>query len=163
MWQELIRLWQSIQNAEYAQLLLEPVPLYGLFFGLLFSLWALLLKEGKSLLLGLGLLAASCLSVWWYLKLHTAAIPRILATSAVEFGPMIKEQMLLRQDCAWAYYAGALVALVAFFLQRSRYARRSAWCATLLAIPLLVLSTWLHYQEAKIYHPNIQRLWLPRR
>ena len=40
MWRELLELWQSVRDPEYAHLLLESLPLYGLALGLVMLLTA---------------------------------------------------------------------------------------------------------------------------
>ena len=67
MWQELTTLWQSVRDPEYAHLLLESLPLYGMGFGLMFLIVAIMARETKCRLLALLLMSLSCASVWPYL------------------------------------------------------------------------------------------------
>jgi hypothetical protein len=157
MWREITNLWQSVRDPEYAHLLMEPLPLYGLAFGVTLLVIAFVVNESKSRLLALGIIFISCASVWPYLDFRLKATPRILATRAVEYGPIIQEQTQLRQDTAWAYYTMAAVTLIAMIMSRSRRARWSILTVLVGSVLLFWLSIWLHKKECEVYHPNIKR------
>jgi hypothetical protein len=157
MWRELTTLWQSVRDPEYAHLLLEPLALYGLAFGLTLLVVAFVVNERKCRLLALMLICLSCGSVWPYLDFRLKATPRILATRAVEYGPVIEAQTRLRQDTAWAYYLMACVSLVALGMTRSRHARWGVLVVVLGGGLLFWFSVWLHKKECEVYHPNIRR------
>ena len=158
MWRELTTLWQSVRDPEYAHLLLESLPLYGLGFGLVVLIVAFLSGERKARLLAMILMGLYCASVWPYLDFRQQATPRILATRPVAYGPAIESQTRLRQDSAWAYYTLALVSGIAAAMQRSRYARHAVLVLVCGGIALFWFSLWLHKKECDLYHPNIRRL-----
>jgi hypothetical protein len=155
MWRELIDLWQSVRDPEYAHLLLESLPLYGLGIGLTFLIVAFLVGERKTRLLALAVMALSCASVWPYLSFLLEATPRILATRPVSFGEMIEKQTQLRQDTAWVYYAMAAISSLAMALTKSRYARHGVLMAVVSGVLTFWMSVWLHKKECEVYHPNI--------
>ena len=157
MWRELTTLWQSVRDPEYAHLLLESLPLYGLAFGLTLLVVAFVVNERKSRLLALGLILISCASVWPYLDFRLEATPRILATRAVEYGPIIRSQTELRAATAWAYYTMAIFTGIAMLMTKSRYARHGVLVVILGGVALFWLSVWLHKKECEVYHPNIKR------
>ncbi|MCX6856670.1 MAG: hypothetical protein NTV80_17400 [Verrucomicrobia bacterium] len=157
MWHELITLWQTVRDPEYAHLLMESLPLYGLAFGVTLLVVAFVVNERKCRLLALGLIFISCASVWPYLDFRLKATPRILATRAVEYGPIIKEQTQLRQDTAWAFYLMAVVTLIAMGMTRSRHSRWGILAVLVGSVALFWLSVWLHKKECEVYHPNIKR------
>ena len=162
MWRELTNLWQSVRNPEYAHLLMESLPLYGLAFGVTLLIIAFVVNEKKCRLLALGMIFVSCASVWPYLDFRLKATPRILATRAVEYGPIIQEQTALRQRTAWTYYTMAAVTLIAVGMTRSRYANWGILTVLLGSVILFWLSVWLHKKESEVYHPNIKRHELSR-
>ena len=162
MWRELTTLWQSVRDPEYAHLLLESLPLYGLAFGLTLLVVAFVVSERKSRLLALGLILISCASVWPYLDFRLEATPRILATRAVEYGPIIRAQTELRTATAWAYYTMTIITGIAMLMTKSRYARHSVLVVILGGLALFWLSVWLHKKECEVYHPNIKRYAAPR-
>ncbi len=157
MWRELTTLWQSVRDPEYAHLLLEPLPLYGVAFGLTLLIVAFVCNERKCRLLALGLIFLSCASVWPYLDFRLEATPRILATRAVEYGPIIRAQTELRVATAWAYYLMAVVSAVAMLMTKSRHARYGVLLVIVGGVAVFWLSVWLHKKECEVYHPNIKR------
>jgi hypothetical protein len=157
MWRELTNLWQSVRDPEYAHLLMESLPLYGLAFGVTLLVVAFVVNERKCRLLALGIIFVSSASVWPYLDFRLKATPRILATRAVEYGPIIQEQTQLRQDTAWAYYIMAAVTLIAMSMSRSRHAHWGILAVLVGSVLLFWLSVWLHKKECEVYHPNIKR------
>ncbi len=155
MWEELNRVWQGLRDAEYLHLLLEPLPLYGLAFGLLVLLVAHLAGESKSRLLALLLITASCASVWPYQELRRQATPRILATRDPALGPFIREQTERREACDWAYYAMAALGAVTLAARLAGKGRVLLALTAAGALALLCLSIWLHQKECEVYHRNI--------
>ncbi len=155
MWRELTDLWQSVRDPQYAHLLLESLPLYGLGIGLTFLIMAFLVGEKKTRLLALGVITLSCASVWPYLSFLLEATPRILATRPVSFGQMIEKQTQLRQDTAWVYYLVAGISLLAMALTKSRYARHGILAVVVSGVLAFWMSVWLHKKECEVYHPNI--------
>jgi hypothetical protein len=158
MWREVITLWQSVRDPEYAHLLLEPLPLYGLATGLILLTVATLVGETKSRLLALVLMCLACASVGPYLSFRLSAMPRILATRPVAVGPQIERQTHLRQQVAWAYYLMSGACLVALGMAGRRHGRHALVIIFLGGTALFWLSLWLHKKECEVYHPNIRRL-----
>jgi hypothetical protein len=83
MWRELTTLWQSVRDPEYAHLLLDSVPLYGVGFGLAFLIIAYFVGEKKSRLMALAIICLSCASVWPYLELRAQATPRTVTPPTI--------------------------------------------------------------------------------
>lgn len=161
MWSEVITLWQSIRDPEYAHLLLEPLPLYGLGLGLILLAVATMVRETKSRMLALVLMGVSCASVGPYLSFRLSATPRILATRPVAVGPQIEKQTQLRQQVAWAYYLMSGASLAALGMAGGRHGRHALAVVFLGGTVLFWLSLWLHKKECEVYHPNIRRLVSP--
>lgn len=157
MWSEITSLWQSLRDPEYAHLLLEPLPLYGLAGGLVMLVVTTLTRERfarLAVILAMGLCA---LSVAPYLECRLAATPRILATRPVSYGPVIEAQTRLRQGTAWAYYLMAAACAVAAAMTRSRHREHAVAVVAVAGVLLFWLSLWLHKKECELYHPNILR------
>lgn len=157
MWQELTTLWTSIRDPEYLHLLLEPLPLYGLGFGLAFLAVAFLFRELKCRLLALVVIAASCASVWPYNELRAKATPRILATRSPDFAPLIIQQTQRRRDCAWPYYLLSALSLTALALTKRPQGRLMLLVVMSGSLLLFWFSIWLHKKECEVYHRNIVR------
>lgn len=155
MWRELTGLWQSVRDPQYAHLLLESLPLYGLGIGVTFLIVAFLVGEKKTRLLALTVIGLSCASVWPYLSFLQEATPRILATRPVSFGDLIQAQTQLRQDTAWVYYFMVVLTALALALTKTRYARHGVLAVVIGAGLTFWMSVWLHKKECEVYHPNI--------
>lgn len=149
-------LFSRIQDAEYAYLLMEPLPLFGLFFGLIFFAVGLYLGQDKCRMVALVVIAASCGSVYPMMKYRNKGMPNILQTADVTRVPAIKKQTELRQKTMWVYYSIGTFALLALI----GGGKLGTWSNVALLVggsAGLVFSTWLHMKEAEVYHPNIKK------
>lgn len=155
MFSNLDILFRRIGDAEYAYLLLEPLPLFGLLFGLIFLLFS------KSRRLSLIVIAVACASVTPYMKLREAATPRILAMQEGQLSSRILAQNKLRKDVQWVYTAMTWAAVAAIFLG-GRFGKWSNGLIIAGAVSALLVSAWLHMKEAEVYHPNIIKQGPPK-
>lgn len=162
MWRELTTLWQGVCDPEYAHLLLDSLPLYGLGIGLTFLIIAFVVGEKKSRLAALAVICLSCASVWPYLDLRAKATPRILATRDPAYRPLIEQQTQLRLDTAWIYYAMAGVSGLTFLLSFTRYGKILIMVTVFGGATVFWISIWLHKKECEVYHRNIIRYSPPR-
>ena len=162
MWRELTTLWHSVRDPEYAHLLLEAVPLYGVGFGLVFLIIAYVAGEKKTRLLALAVICLSCASVWPYLELRSRATPRILATRDPANHPLIVQQTTLRTSTAWIYYTMAGISGLTLLLSVSRYGKYALILTVFSAAGVFWISIWLHKKECEVYHRNIIRYSPPR-
>lgn len=162
MWQELTSLWHSLKDAEYAHLVMEPLPMYGIGIGALFLILAILTGESKSRMLALVLICACSASVWPYLDLRKEAAPRILATHEPSYGPLIREQTTRREGYAWAFYVLAGISAVTLLAAGGSKGKPFLLMTAAAALVVFVLSLWLHKKECEIYHRNIVKYRPPK-
>jgi hypothetical protein len=155
MWQELINLWQSVRDPEYAHLLLESLPLFGIGAGLIFLCASLFFRENKSRLLALLLICVSSGSVWPYVALREKSQARIIAMHDPSYAPLIRDQTARRKSAAWAFYSMSLISGLAFVLGMAGKGRGLVFLSIVTATATFWLSLWLHKKEAEIYHRNI--------
>jgi hypothetical protein len=149
-------LLSRLKDAEYAYLLLEPLPLFGLLFGLLFFAVGLYLSQDKCRIVALVVIAASCASVVPYSKMRSHAMPRILATREISYVPRIKEQTKLRTETKWVYYGISILALLAL-IGGGKLGILGNYGVLIVGTAGLIFSIWLHMKEAQVYHPNIMK------
>lgn len=161
MWQELTTLWTSVRDPEYAHLLLESVPLYGLAFGVTFLVVAMVAGEGRSRLLALVVICVSCASVWPYVDLRRKATPRIIATRDAGYYQLIQEQTARRSDTASLFYLMTGVSGLAIVFGRKGRGQPLIFMTVLGAAGLFWFSIWLHKKECEVYHRNIIRYVAP--
>lgn len=155
MWREAINLWQTVRDPEYAHLLLESLPLFGIAAGLIFLCGSLIFREGKSRLLALLIICASSGSVWPYITLREKAEARIVAMHDPSYAPLIREQTARRKSTAWAFYSICALSGLAFILGMAGKGRALLIVTLVAATATFWLSVWLHKKEAEIYHRNI--------
>ena len=155
MFRELSILWQSLDDPEYVHLLLEPLPLFGLGFGLIIVASGLLMAQPKMKVLALILIAVSCASVQPYVSLRVKSEPRVLVMQDAGYHKLIRDQTQLRTRSAWLYYAITVMCVVALI------ATRSGKGFILLSLTLALCAIgfthalWLHKKECEVYHRNI--------
>ncbi len=162
MMRELTQLWHSLQDPEYLHLLLEPLPVFGLGFGMIFLLAGLLLDQSKTRMLALVVIILSAGSVYWYLKMRVSTEPRVAATISSTFHPLIVEQTARRQNTAWVYYSVAVVGIIALFASAGGKGSMVSGAVLVIVAAAFVHSVWLHKKECEIYHRNIVRYVSPK-
>lgn len=148
-------LLNRLRDPEYSHLLLEPLPLFGLLFGLLFFAIGLYLKQDKCRIAALVVIAVTCGSAMLYGKLRQRALPGILRDSPGKV-VVVREQTELRKRTLWVYYVTGGFALLALV----GGGKLGAWSNVVLLVGgtfALIFSTWLHLKEAEVYHPNIKK------
>lgn len=151
-------LLSRLKDAEYSYLLLEPVALFGLLFGLIFFAVGLYMAQDKCRIVALVVIAASCGSVYPMMKQRAKAQPRMALNQEIARVPAdtFKKQTQLRQDTAWVYYGVGGFAMLALI----GGGKLGTWSNVALLIGgslALVFSIWLHMKEAEVFHPNIKK------
>lgn len=151
-------LLSRLKDAEYVYLLLEPVALFGLFFGLIFLAVGLYMSQDKCRIAALIVIAASCWSVYPMMKERERAQPRLVVDTSITHvsAETFKRQTQLRQDTKWVYYAVGALALLALI----GGGKLGDWSNIALLIGgtlAVIFSVWLHMKEAEVYHPNIKK------
>ncbi|HEY1764637.1 MAG TPA: hypothetical protein VGF85_06915 [Opitutaceae bacterium] len=107
LWAELRK---GFQQPEYLHTLLNPIPVYGLAFGVLagFVAWATGSRAAKGLSLLLIFLAS--LSAWPVEHFGSGAYDRVYSMSGAEAQKWLNWHQHLGERAAWACYAAALFA-----------------------------------------------------
>lgn len=151
---ELSLLWLSLQDAEYLHLLLEPLPLFGLGFGVLILAASLALRDWRMRVVATALIVLSCASVHWYVTLRIKSEPRVIALQDMAFQPLIRQQTARRSDSTWIYYSAATCSVAAMF--RARGGKGVIVTSITLAVcaGAFVHALWLHKKECEVYHRN---------
>ncbi|OAI55745.1 hypothetical protein AYO49_05195 [Verrucomicrobiaceae bacterium SCGC AG-212-N21] len=151
-------LFSRLKDAEYSYLLLEPVPLFGLFFGLIFFAVGLYMGQDKCKIAALIVIVLSCFSVYPMMGQRAKAQQRLVLAADITHvsAETFKRQTALRQDTKWVYYTVGAFALLALI----GGGKLGTWSNIALLIGgslAIVFSIWLHMKEAEVYHPNIKK------
>ena len=153
---ELTGLLTQLSNPKFLAHLLEPVLLWGVFFGMMswmVSLW--LLKSRKAQVCSLILLAATAFCIFPVMHYRTKARPMT--------APSVKlrdDQNERRRDTQWAYYSLGSLALLGIFMTGEGKGK----AGTLVTFGLIggglattILSLWLHEKEVSVFHEDARR------
>lgn len=153
-------LFTRLGDAGYAYLLLEPLLLHGIFFGLIFFCVGHFMEQPKCRATALIVIGLCSLSIIPYLSLRNKAMyPRELERRPSD-ARLIKEQYQRRADSKWIYYALAIASVLAL-LGGGRLAAFSNVFIIAGGIGAIIFSAWMHMKEAEIYHPNIIQRAVP--
>ena len=146
--------FSRLRDAGYAYLLLEPLLLHGILFGLIFFCVGHYMREPKCRAAALLVIALCSLSLIPGLALRDKGMrPRELERRPAD-AKLIKEQYQRRVDTKWVYYTLAIAAVLAL-LGGGKLAAVSNLVVVGGGVLVILFSAWMHMKEAEIYHPNI--------
>ena len=153
MFSNLQTLLSRLGNAEFAGLLVEPLLLYGIFFGVTFFAIGHYLGQPKCRVAALITIAACSLCILPYLSLrhHARHLETGGHTSAT--ATQYDEQTKRVADVKWLYLALAIAAGLAL-LGGGKLAQISNIAIIAGGIFVVLVSAWLTMKNAEIYHPN---------
>ncbi len=159
------RFCQALQDPEYAHLFLEPLLVFGTFFGVLTFLFALVVQEQKTQIFGLIILIGSALLIGPYVHKRSLAEPRIVEiyrTHAPERAEGFAEVTQERRRHQWLYYltAGLGTATLLVGVQKNRTGLSFSAATVCVAFITVIYGGLLHYRESQYTHPNLRRHYL---
>lgn len=155
------RLTSAFGDPEYLHLLLEPLFIYGIGFGVVIYVLSLFMKDPRLQIVALVAITASSLVILPYLRNRDAAADRITKVYRIDeparaagFAANTKEWTEHR----WIYLGLAMLAATAVFVgpKRNRLGYFLSASSAVTAGFVVILSTWMHYQEAVVSHPNLK-------
>lgn len=152
-------LFSRLRDAQFTCLLLEPLLLYGLLFGVIFFAVGHYMGQPKCRLAALIVIGICSLSIIPYNSLRQKAMSRELSSRPSD-AKLIKDQQQRRTSTAWVYYSLAIAAVLSL-ISGGKIARFSDYAIIFGGIAVIVFSAWLHMKEAEIYHPNIIQRAVP--
>lgn len=153
-------LFSRMGDAGYLYLLLEPLLLHGILFGVIFFCVGHFLEQPKCRAAALIVIGLCSLSIIPCLSLRSQAMhPRELERRPSD-ARLIKEQFQRRADSKWIYYALAIASVLAL-LGGGKLAAFSNVFIIAGGLATIIFSTWMHMKEAEIYHPNIIQRAVP--
>lgn len=155
------KLSDAFADPEYMHLLLEPVFIYGVGFGVLIYVLSLFFKDPRLQVVALVVIAASALVIVPYQNKREAASERIAKvykidqpTRAAGFTANTKAW----GENRWIFLGLAGLAVSAIFIgpRRNRLGFVLSIGSVAVGAWVVVLSTWMHYQDAIVDHPNLK-------
>jgi hypothetical protein len=153
-------LFSRLSDPGYAYLLLEPLLLHGIFFGVIFFCVGHYMGQPKCRAAALIVIILSSLGISPCLSLRDKGMhPRELEKRPAD-AKLIKEQYQRRADTKWIYYALAIASVLAL-LGGGKLAALSNLVIVGGGLLVVLFSAWMHMKEAEIYHPNIIQRAVP--
>ncbi len=152
--------FSRLGDSGYAYLLLEPLLLYGIFFGVIFFCVGHYLSQPKCRVAALAVISVCSLSIIPCLSLRDKGMhPRELEKRPAD-AKLIKEQYQRRADSKWIYYTLTIACALAL-LGGGKLAAISNFVIIGGGVLVVLFSAWMHMKEAEIYHPNIIQRAVP--
>jgi peptidoglycan/LPS O-acetylase OafA/YrhL len=145
---------QAIQQPEYVHVLLNHLPITGLFIALCFLLAGILRNDRFMLRVALAAVALLALSAWPVAHYGEMAFDRVLSMSDDAGGLYLKYHEELADRWIFLFYtagAAAVAALIIAF-NRHRYLRPAAVLVALLAAACLIAGAVIGDYGGKIRH-----------
>ncbi len=151
----------AVGSPEYGFLFLEPILIYGVGLGLLTFLFALLVKEQKTQMFGLLVIAVSAMMIGPYLNRRSAAQERIVQVYQIDQPARATgfiEKTDERHQLKWLYYLTAITAVLTLLIGASKNKTAIGFviATVVLSGSTVLVSSQAHYHEAMLYYPNLQ-------
>lgn len=145
---------KGLQQPEYVHVLLNHLPLAGLFAAVLSLLVALVARNRTSMLIALGLVALFSLTAWPVSEYGQDGYDRVLAMSDDDGAAYLARHRELAERWVFLYYvtAAAAVAAVVVGMKWPRFIGVAAAVAGLLALGSLVAGAVIADCGGKIRH-----------
>jgi len=155
------KLIYAFSDPEYRFLILEPLILFGIIFGLIMFVISFFLKAVKLQTAALIVIGLSAMVHIPYLTARSAAQPRMEQVYKIKSPGRVAEfnsNSISWQKNAWKYFALSLFAAAAVLVgtQRNRLGLGLAIATVLFSIMAVQNALWLNYLDSVAYHPNLK-------
>lgn len=152
----------AFDDPEYLFLVLEPLLVWGIAFGVVGLVVTYFLKNEKGQVASLIVIAVSALAVLPYLGARSSAetrIGKVYGISAPARAKEFQSNTSDRIEHRWIYLALAGVAGAAILVgpRRNRLGFGLAIGSVAFSIYAINFGLWMHYQDSLAYHPNLKR------
>jgi len=156
--------WQRIGNPEYMHVLLNPLPLYGLGFGALALVLALVLRNQRVTIAALVLVFLGAISAWPVYEYGESAYDRVRSMSDPPGEQWLDEHQARGEKLIWIFYSLAAVSAggIAVTWKWPRSAAPVSAIALALACATLAVGAYIAYAGGHVRHREF-RFEPPRR
>jgi hypothetical protein len=156
------RITAALRDPEYLFLVLEPLQIWGIAFGLVGLVITWFLKNEKLQVASLIVVVVSALSVLPYLQARKTAQVRIEKVYSASYAARAQEfskNTAARLESRWIYLALAGIAGAAILVgpRRNRLGMGLALGCAAFALHGISHGLWMHYQDSLAYHPNLKQ------
>ncbi len=160
--EQMEKMTAAFRDPEYLFLVLEPLLVWGIAFGLVGLVVTWFLKNEKLQVVSLIIMIASALAVVPYLQARGNAQERIESVYKVSDPSRAKgfhTNTLDRREHRWLYLALAGIAGAAVLVgpRRNRLGLGLAIGSVAFSLYAINYGLWMHYQDSLAYHPNLKQ------
>jgi len=145
---------KAIQQPEYVHVLLNHLPLTGLFIAVVFLLVAWVVNHRTSLLIALALVGLLSLSVWPVAEFGDEAYDRVLSMADDAGGQYLRHHAQLADRWLFLYYITAAAAAVAWIVgwKKPKVLHLAGGVVAVLAVASLAAGAVIAEAGGKIRH-----------
>ncbi|MCB1231553.1 MAG: QueT transporter family protein [Verrucomicrobiae bacterium] len=160
--EQLEKMTAAFQDPEYLFLVLEPLMVWGVLFGLIGLVVTYFLKNEKLQVVSLIVIIVSALTVVPYLQARGSAQERIESVYKVSDPSRAKgfhTNTLDRREHRWLYLALAGIAGAAVLVgpRRNRLGFGLAVGSVAFSLYAINYGLWMQYQDSLAYHANLKQ------
>jgi hypothetical protein len=155
-YKELKALLPQLGNPKFLHVLLEPLLLWGILFGVIawvISLWVI--RNRQAQICSLIMIALSAFAIFPVLHYRKKASP--ISTGSVALRDAQNER---RRETQWIYYVLGSLAGLGIFLTGPDKGKAGTGIALGIALggtATVLFTLWLHEKEIILFHPDAQR------
>jgi len=149
---------QDLRQPEYVHVLLNHLPLSGLFAAFLGLLAGLAMRNRAALFLGLGLVGFFALSAWPAFIFGERSYDRIYSVADDDGDAYLAQHRKLAERWVWLYYATAGTAVLGLVAGKKwpRLLWTAAAAAAILAAASLAAGAVIAYSGGKVRHSEFR-------
>jgi hypothetical protein len=149
---------ESLKEADYLHILLNPLPIYGLAMGTLALVIALLLRNRQAQLLSLGLILVSAAAAWPAYLSGEKAYNKVYLLADADGQEWLDTHMKRVDQAIYLFYALAAVALGAALvpIRIPKTALPLAILTLVLAMAVLGAGGWIAHAGGKVRHSEFR-------
>lgn len=151
---------QHLQQPEYLHVLLNPVPVYGLLFGVIALIVALFFRSRAALIPALAAIALSGALAWPVFEFGEKSYDRVFTMVNSEGDAWLNTHMHRAEKLIYAFYALAVLAVLAIILPQKFPKTMMPLALATLALGLATLAAgmWIAYPAGKVRHTEFRTL-----
>ncbi len=149
---------QQLKQPEYVHVLLNPIPVYAMTCGILALIVALILRSRPAQITAFVVVIFAGLSVWPVGEYGDRAYDRVYSMSNQDAQQWLDVHMHRADIGSWAFYATAIVAVIALILPRFRPRTQLplALATLVFSFASLAAGAWISHAGGKVRHSEFR-------
>jgi hypothetical protein len=151
--------FQHLSQPEYVHVLINPIPIYGLAFGIVALIVGLFLRSRAALLPGLIAILIGAAAAWPVFEFGEESYDRVYSMENTEGEAWLNTHQHRAERLIYIFYALAVIALVAILapIKWRSAALPLAIVTLIVGLGALGAGGWIAYAGGKIRHKEFRR------